>query len=62
MPVIVQPEDEKRWIALGPLSVEEQRRIFTPYPVEEMEVYPVSDRVNSPSVDDEKVIEPVKGL
>jgi hypothetical protein len=27
-----------------------------------MEAYPVSDRVNSPGADDEKVIEPVKGL
>jgi hypothetical protein len=27
-----------------------------------MEAYPVSERVNSPGADDEKVIEPVKGL
>jgi len=62
MPVIVQPEDEKRWISPGPLSADDLQRIFSPYPVEEMEIYPVSDRVNSPSADDKKVIEPLKGL
>jgi len=62
MPVILQSEDERRWITPGPLKVEELHRIFMPYPVEEMEIYPVSDRVNSPSVDDEKVIEPIEGF
>jgi len=62
MPVILQSEDEKRWISPGPLSVEEMHRIFLPYPVEGMEVYPVSDRVNTPGADDEKVIERLKGL
>jgi len=62
MPVILQSEDEKRWISQNPLSVEEMHRIFSPYPVEEMKIYPVSERVNSTAVDDEKVIEPVKGL
>jgi putative SOS response-associated peptidase YedK len=61
MPVILQSEDEKRWISPGPLSVEEMHRIFMPYPVEEMEIYPVSDRVNTPGADDEKVIERLKG-
>jgi len=62
MPVIVQPEDEKRWISPGQLGAEDLNRIFSPYPTGEMEIYPVSDRVNSPSADDEKVIEPLKGL
>jgi len=62
MPVILQSEDEKRWISPGQLSAEDLNRIFSPYPAVEMEIYPVSDRVNSPSADDEKVIEPLKGL
>ena len=62
MPVIVQPEDEKRWISPGQLSADDLHRIFLPYPVEKMEIYPVSDRVNSPLVDDENVIEPIRGL
>jgi putative SOS response-associated peptidase YedK len=61
MPVILQSEDEKRWISPSPLNVEEMHRIFSPYSVEEMEIYPVSDQVNKTDVDDEKVIEPVKG-
>jgi putative SOS response-associated peptidase YedK len=62
MPVILQSEDEKRWISPGPLGADDLHRIFSPYPVEEIEIYPVSDRVNSPSVDDEKLIEKIKGL
>jgi putative SOS response-associated peptidase YedK len=62
MSVILQPEDEKRRISPGPLNVEELHRIFSPYSVEEMEIYPISDQVNNPSLDDEKVIAPVKEL
>ena len=62
MPVILQSEDEKRWISPGPLGADDLHRIFSPYPEEGMEIYPVSDRVNKTAVDDEKVIEPLKGL
>ena len=51
-----------RWLSRDVLPAEEVKRILTPYPAELMEAYPVSDRVNSPGADDEKVIERVKGL
>lgn len=62
MPVIVQPDDEIRWLSRDPLAADELHRILVPYPEEGMEAYPVSDRVNSTAVDDGKLIEPLKGL
>lgn len=62
MPVILHSEDEKCWRSPGSLGADDLHRIFSPYPGEEMEIYPVSERVNKTDVDDEKVIEPVKGL
>ena len=44
------------------LSADEVQRILAPYPSERMKAYPVSERVNKTDVDDEQVIEPVKGL
>jgi putative SOS response-associated peptidase YedK len=41
---------------------DERKQILSPYPAEDMEAYPVSERVDKPDVDDEKLIEPVKGL
>jgi putative SOS response-associated peptidase YedK len=62
MPVILKQDDEMRWLSRDVLPAEEVKRILVPYPAEGMEAYPVSERVNSPAVDDERVIEPVKGL
>jgi len=62
MPVILRQDDEMRWLSRDVLPADEVKRILSPYPAEGMEAYPVSDRVNSPGADDEKVIEPVKGL
>ena len=62
MPVILKQDDEMRWLSRDVLPADEVMRILSPYPAEGMEAYPVSDRVNSPGVDDEKVIVPVKGL
>ena len=62
MPVILRQDDEMRWLSRDVLPADEVKRILSPYPAELMEAYPVSDRVNSPGADDEKVIEPLKGL
>jgi putative SOS response-associated peptidase YedK len=62
MPVILRQDDEMRWLSRDVLPEDEVRRILAPYPAEGMEAYPVSDRVNSPGADDEKVIERVRGL
>ena len=62
MPVILKQDDEVRWLSRDALPADEMQRILAPYPVEDMEAYPVSERVNKTDADDEKLIEPVKGL
>ena len=60
MPVILPPTEYARWLdptlwnadSLGPLLI--------PFPSEDMVAFPVSPRVNSPTVDDEKCIVPHK--
>ncbi len=62
MPVILKQDDEIRWLSGGVLPDDEMKRILAMYPAGKMEAYPVSERVNTPDADDEKLIEPVKGL
>ena len=62
MPVILRQEDEIRWLSRDMIPSEEINRILAQYPAENMEAFPVSERVNKPDADDEKLIEPVKGL
>ena len=62
MPVILKQDDEMRWLSRDVLPADEVQRILAPYPSERMEAYPVSERVNKTEVDDEGVIEPVRGL
>ncbi len=57
MPVIVAPDAYDVW--LDPDSEgDELRGLLAPYPEDEMEAYPVSRFVNSPSNNDERCIEP----
>lgn len=44
MPVMLKSEDQKRWLEGGE-GVDE---LLAPYPVDQMEAYPISTRVNSP--------------
>jgi len=62
MPAILKQDDEMRWLSRDALPADEMHRILAPYPAEGMEAYPVSERVNKTDVDDEHVIDPVKGL
>jgi putative SOS response-associated peptidase YedK len=62
MPVILKQEDEKRWLAGDIPTSDEMKKILGPYPPGEMDVYPVSSRVNSPDVDDEGLIRPLVTL
>ena len=62
MPVILTRDDEQRWMSSDTLPPNEVKRILVPYPSGEMEVHPVSSRVNSPTVDDERLIQPLQGL
>ena len=57
MPVILAPDAYDVW--LDPASEgDELRGLLAPYPEDEMEAYPVSRFVNSPSNNDERCIEP----
>ena len=59
MPAILTPEAEERWLDPAPLASDELSHLLGPYPPGAMEAYPVSRRVNSPTQDDEGLIEPV---
>ena len=54
MPVIL-PEDKLD----GWLSGEAGKEILVPYPANEMTVWPISPRVNSPKNDDPGILEPI---
>ena len=53
MPVILRPEHFDPWLAGEAVAL-------APYPPESMRVQPVSTRVNTPSNDDPRCIEPVE--
>jgi putative SOS response-associated peptidase YedK len=59
MPVILCREDEERWLSPEPVSPHELNRILSPYPAAAMEKVPVSDLVNNPSLDDERLVQPL---
>ena len=59
MPVILSREDEERWLDPCPIPPDDLKRILVPFPAGCMEAYPVSDRVNSPSADDDQLIQPL---
>jgi putative SOS response-associated peptidase YedK len=62
MPVILQQEDEIRWLSRDPLTADAMREMLAQYPADGMEAYPVSERVNRMDADDGGLIEPVRGL
>jgi putative SOS response-associated peptidase YedK len=57
MPVIVAPDAYDVWLDPD-AEGDELRGLLAPYPEDEMEAYPVSRFVNSPSNNDERCIEP----
>jgi len=59
MPVILSRENEVRWLSRESPDAGQLNEILAPYPDHEMAVIPVSPLVNNPSIDDERVIEPV---
>jgi putative SOS response-associated peptidase YedK len=58
MPVILSREAEERWLAPGPISADDAKEILVPCPAGLMEARPVSDLVNNPAADDERLIRP----
>jgi len=59
MPVILTRQGEERWLAPGPVSPEDLKLLLVPFPAGRMEAVPVSDLVNNPATDDERVIQPL---
>lgn len=59
MPAILTREQEALWLDASIKNVAEILSLLRPYPAEEMEAYPVSKRVNAPTVDDLLCIEPL---
>jgi putative SOS response-associated peptidase YedK len=59
MPVILSRPGEDRWLDPRPVTPGDLKKILVPYPAGCMEAIPVSDLVNNPSVDDERVIQPL---
>ena len=57
MPVILDREEERRWLADD--STEDLADLLDPYPAEEMRAYPVSSAVNDPGNDSPEVLEEV---
>ena len=62
MPAILAREREAGWIRAGGVGHEDLARILAPYPVGEMEAYPVSGKVHDPANDEPGLIRPLSGL
>jgi putative SOS response-associated peptidase YedK len=62
MPVILKREDEGRWLSGESFSASHLDDTLVPYPPNEMAMYPVSQFVNNPAIDDERVIAPLNSL
>ena len=59
MPVILPPEYHELWLEPAVREPDQLLPLLRPYPVEDMEAYPVSRRVNSPSNDGPGCVERV---
>lgn len=59
MPVILRREDEERWLSRDPSPIRDLLSILAPYPASGMTMVPVSDRVNNPAIDDERLVQPL---
>ena len=55
MPVILEPDDYRTW-----LEAEDPRELLKPAPVEMLQCFPVSSRVNSPKNDAPDLIAPAR--
>lgn len=54
MPAILDPQDYERWLS----DEENPRDVLRSYPVERMQMWPISERVNSVRNDDATLLEP----
>ena len=56
MPVILTRDEEDEWLNPDMVEPEHILKYLDPYPSDEMEAYPISKSVNSPSVDNSSII------
>ncbi|MBK1725084.1 SOS response-associated peptidase [Thiocystis violacea] len=59
MPVILQPRDFQTWLDPTRKAVAELQELLRPCPVEQLNIHPVSTRVNRPVEDDPALIQPL---
>lgn len=59
MPVIIRPDDYRRWLDPSLSDVSEIQAMVGPYPERFMEAYPVSPKVGNPANDSPDLIEPI---
>jgi putative SOS response-associated peptidase YedK len=57
MPVILRAEDQDAWLRSN-ARLEELKALMKPFPASEMKSFPVSLEVNSPHVDEPRLVEP----
>ena len=62
MPVIVSQDREESWLNSEQLDAGQLKAILSPYPAEKMVMYPISSHVNTPSVDDDRVVRSAASL
>jgi putative SOS response-associated peptidase YedK len=59
MPVVLDPDHFETWFDPDETRAAELLTLLTPHPVERMQRWPVSTRVNSPAEDDADLLTPV---
>ena len=55
MPAILKPADYERWLGTEP----DPRDLLVPFAGEQLTIWPISRRVNSPENDDERLLEEI---
>ena len=56
MPLILAPDEYKRWLGDDP----DPRDLLRPFPAEPMRMWPISTRVNKPENDEPSILEPIR--
>jgi len=59
MPVILPPGEYDRWLDPALLDTDSLATLLVPFPTENMLAFPVSPRVNTPTVDDKECMAPL---
>lgn len=59
MPVVLGYDHYDSWLDRGTPDVADLTELLTPYPAQELEVFPVSPRVNRADTDIPELLEPV---